>query len=63
MTAEKTEMLIPHRILQLLEKEGINTLFGIPDPSFEHRIAKEEQRGWRVKAPHQEQAGGVMADG
>lgn len=63
MTAEKTEMLIPDRILQLLETEGINTLFGIPDPCFVAMFALAEQRGWRVIAPHHEQAGGFMADG
>ena len=63
MTTEKTEMLIPDRILQLLEIEGINTLFGIPDPCFVAMFALAEQRGWRVIAPHHEQAGGFMADG
>lgn len=63
MTTEKTDMLIPDRILQLLEMEGINTLFGIPDPCFVAMFALAEQRGWRVIAPHHEQAGGFMADG
>jgi len=60
---EKNEMLVPDRILQLLEMEGINTLFGIPDPCFVAMFALAEQRGWRVIAPHHEQAGGFMADG
>ena len=60
---EKNEMLVPDRILQLLEMEGINTLFGIPDPCFVTMFALAEQRGWRVIAPHHEQAGGFMADG
>ena len=63
MTLEKNEMLIPDRILQLLEVEGIDTLFGIPDPCFVPMFALAEQRGWRVIAPHHEQAGGFMADG
>jgi thiamine pyrophosphate-dependent acetolactate synthase large subunit-like protein len=63
MTIGKTEMLIPDRILQLLEVEGINTLFGIPDPCFVAMFALAEQRGWRLIAPHHEQAGGFMADG
>jgi hypothetical protein len=29
MTMEKNEMLVPDRILQLLEMEGVNTLFGM----------------------------------
>jgi thiamine pyrophosphate-dependent acetolactate synthase large subunit-like protein len=63
MTTETSEMLIPDRILQLLEIEGIDTLFGIPDPCFITLFSIAEQRGWRVVAPHHEQAGGFMADG
>ncbi len=50
------------RIVDLLEAEGINTLFGIPDPGFIHMAMTAEQRGWNVVAPHHEQAGGFMAD-
>ena len=51
------------RIIDLLEAEGINTLFGIPDPGFIHMAMTAEGRGWNVVAPHHEQAGGFMADG
>jgi acetolactate synthase I/II/III large subunit len=51
------------RILQLLEAEGIKTLFGIPDPSFFRMFATAEQRGWQVIAPHHEEAGAFMAEG
>jgi thiamine pyrophosphate-dependent acetolactate synthase large subunit-like protein len=54
---------VHERILDLLEAEGINTLFGIPDPGFVHMAMKAEQRGWQVVAPHHEQSGGFMADG
>ena len=50
------------RILQLFEAEGIKTIFGIPDPSFFHMFATADARGWRVIAPHHEEAGGFMAD-
>lgn len=50
------------RILDLLEAEGINTLFGIPDPGFIHMAMTAEGRGWNVVSPHHEQAGGFMAD-
>jgi len=50
------------RILDLLEAEQINTLFGIPDPGFIHMAMTAENRGWNVVAPHHEQAGGFMAD-
>ncbi|WP_372780772.1 thiamine pyrophosphate-binding protein [Litorivivens sp.] len=50
------------RIVDLLEVEGINTLFGIPDPGFIHMAMTCEGRGWNVVAPHHEQAGGFMAD-
>ncbi|MDT5076623.1 MAG: acetolactate synthase large subunit, partial [Mycobacterium sp.] len=38
------------RILQLFEAEGINTLFGIPDPNFVHMFHAAEERGWTVVA-------------
>jgi acetolactate synthase I/II/III large subunit len=50
------------RIIHLLEAEGVNTLFGIPDPGFIHMAMTAEKRGWNVVAPHHEQAGGFMAD-
>ena len=36
------------RILELLEAEGINTLFGIPDPNFVHMFLEAEKRGWKI---------------
>ena len=50
------------RILQLLEAEGINTLFGIPDPNFVHMFLAAERRGWTVVAPHHEASAGFMAE-
>jgi acetolactate synthase I/II/III large subunit len=50
------------RILHLFEAEGINTLFGIPDPNFVHMFLTAEQRGWRVVAPHHEESAGFMAE-
>jgi acetolactate synthase I/II/III large subunit len=50
------------RILQLFEAEGINTLFGIPDPNFVHMFHEAEARGWTVVAPHHEEAAGMMAE-
>lgn len=50
------------RILQLFEAEGINTLFGIPDPNFVHMFLAAERRGWTVVAPHHEAAAGFMAE-
>src|SRR6266850_1630061 len=57
-------MAVPvyERILQLFEAEGINTLFGIPDPNFVHLFLTAEQRGWQVVAPHHEAAAGFMAE-
>lgn len=51
------------RVLQLLEAEGIKTLFGIPDPSFFHMFNVATDRGWDVIAPHHEEAGAFMAEG
>jgi acetolactate synthase-1/2/3 large subunit len=56
-------VFVYERILQLLEAEGINTMFGIPDPGFVHIFTAAEKRGWRVVAPHHEEAGAFMAEG
>ena len=53
---------VHERLLQLFEAEGIKTLFGIPDPSFVAMFIAAEARGWRVIAPHHEQAGAFVAD-
>ncbi len=50
------------RILDLFEAEGINTLFGIPDPNFVHMFLEAEKRGWTVVAPHHELSAGFMAE-
>ncbi|MER7691511.1 thiamine pyrophosphate-binding protein [Streptomyces sp. NPDC097610] len=50
------------RILELFEAEGINTLFGIPDPNFVHMFHRAEERGWNVVAPHHEESAGFMAE-
>lgn len=51
------------RILQLFEAEGIDTLFGIPDPNFVHMFVAAEKRGWKIVTPHHELAAGFMAEG
>lgn len=50
------------RILHLFEAEGIDTLFGIPDPNFVHMFLTAQKRGWRVVAPHHEESAGFMAE-
>ncbi|WP_420751279.1 thiamine pyrophosphate-binding protein [Rhodococcus sp. O3] len=50
------------RILDLFEAEGINTIFGIPDPNFVHLFHTAEERGWNVVAPHHEESAGFMAE-
>ncbi|QFG26143.1 thiamine pyrophosphate-binding protein [Actinomadura sp. WMMB 499] len=50
------------RILQLFEAEGIDTIFGIPDPNFVHLFHLAEERGWNVVAPHHEASAGFMAE-
>ena len=50
------------RILDLFEAEGINTLFGIPDPNFVHMFTEADARGWSVVAPHHELSAGFMAE-
>ena len=60
--AARTGTPVYERILQLFEAEGINTLFGIPDPNFVHLFLEAESRGWTVVSPHHEAAGGFMAE-
>lgn len=50
------------RILDLFEAEGVNTLFGIPDPNFVHMFLEAETRGWTVLSPHHEESAGFMAE-
>jgi len=50
------------RILDLFEAEGVNTLFGIPDPNFVHMFLEAESRGWKVVSPHHEESAGFMAE-
>ena len=50
------------RILELFEAEGVNTLFGIPDPNFVHLFVEAESRGWTVISPHHEESAGFMAE-
>ncbi|MGE0214696.1 thiamine pyrophosphate-binding protein [Mycolicibacterium sp.] len=50
------------RILDLFEAEGVNTLFGIPDPNFVHLFTEAAARGWSVVAPHHELSAGFMAE-
>ncbi|WCT75483.1 thiamine pyrophosphate-binding protein [Sphingomonas naphthae] len=56
-------MKMHERIVELLQAEGIDTIFGIPDPSFFAMFMTAEARGMNVVAPHHEQAGALMADG
>ncbi|MFD0689492.1 thiamine pyrophosphate-binding protein [Actinomadura fibrosa] len=50
------------RVLHLFEAEGIDTIFGIPDPNFVHLFHLAEERGWNVVAPHHEASAGFMAE-
>src|SRR6185312_6837693 len=62
--ARSTKMAVPvyRRILELFEAEGVNTLFGIPDPNFVHMFVEAEERGWTVVSPHHEESAGFMAE-
>jgi len=59
--AESTGTPVYKRILDLFEAEGINTMFGIPDPNFVHLFLEAETRGWTVVSSHHEAATGHMA--
>ncbi|GAA4810722.1 thiamine pyrophosphate-binding protein [Streptomyces ziwulingensis] len=55
-------MKVYERVVELLEAEGVRTLFGIPDPNFVHMFQLAEERGWTVVAPHHEASAGFMAE-
>lgn len=59
MTVYKTH----ERIVELLLAEGVDTIFGIPDPSFFAMFIEAESKGINCVAPHHEQGGALMADG
>ncbi|MCW1427469.1 thiamine pyrophosphate-binding protein [Novosphingobium sp. JCM 18896] len=54
---------MPERLLDLIQAEGIDTLFGIPDPSFFGLFLEAERRGMQIVSPHHEEAMALMADG
>ena len=58
-----TDQTTAERLLDLLQAEGIDTLFGIPDPSFFAMFLEAERRGMRIVSPHHEQAAALTADG
>lgn len=58
-----TSQTMYERILDLIQAEGIDTLFGIPDPSFFGMFIEAERRGMRIISPHHEQAAALTADG
>ncbi len=58
-----TDQPMHERLLDLIQAEGIDTLFGIPDPSFFALFIEAERRGMEVISPHHEQAAALTADG
>jgi acetolactate synthase-1/2/3 large subunit len=54
---------MPERLLDLIQAESLDTLFGIPDPSFFAMFIEAERRGMQVISPHHEQAAALTADG
>jgi acetolactate synthase I/II/III large subunit len=58
-----TTQAMYERILDLIQAEGIDKLFGIPDPSFFAMFIEAERRGMEIISPHHEQAAALTADG
>jgi acetolactate synthase-1/2/3 large subunit len=58
-----TTQTMYERILDLVQAEGVDTLFGIPDPSFFAMFIEAERRGIEIVSPHHEQAAALTADG
>src|SRR5690349_21217974 len=59
----KVEVPVYERIVHLLEADGNDAMFGIPDPGVIHMAQTAEQRGWKVLSPRHEQGGAFMAEG
>ncbi len=55
-------MLMHERIIDLIQAEDIDTILGIPDPSFFGMYVEAEKRGMRIVAPHHEEAACFMSD-
>jgi acetolactate synthase I/II/III large subunit len=55
--------MMHERLLDLIQAEGLDTLFGIPDPSFFAMFIEAEKRGMEIVSPHHEQAAALTADG
>jgi thiamine pyrophosphate-dependent acetolactate synthase large subunit-like protein len=58
-----TTQAMHERLLDLVQAEGVDTLFGIPDPSFFAMFIEAERRGMEIVSPHHEQAAALTADG
>jgi thiamine pyrophosphate-dependent acetolactate synthase large subunit-like protein len=58
-----TNQAMHERLLDLIQAEGVDTLFGIPDPSFFGMFIEAERRGMEIVSPHHEQAAALTADG
>ena len=58
-----TIQTMAERIVDLIQAESIDTLFGIPDPSFFGLFIEAEKRGIQIISPHHEQAAALTADG
>lgn len=54
---------IHHRMVDLVQAEGVDTLFGIPDPSFFGMFIEGQKRGMEIVSPHHESVAAMMADG
>ncbi len=58
-----TNQTIQDRLLDLLQAEGVEKLFGIPDPSFFALFIEAEKRGMEIVSSHHEEALALTADG
>jgi acetolactate synthase I/II/III large subunit len=58
----KPTVAISERILDLLQAEGIETLWGIPDPGVQTLFHAANRRGMKVVTGHHESAQAFMAD-
>lgn len=62
MSTNLIKQNVGKRIVDLIQAEGIDTVFSVPDPGLMQIQHEAVRRGLAVVAPHHEEAGGFMAD-
>lgn len=62
MSSNPIKQNVGKRVVDLMQAEGIDTVFSVPSPGLMQIQHEAVERGVRVVSPRHEQAGGFMAD-